>query len=484
MKNILIVVFLLVSQVLYGQYPINPRNPASGYQTSGEGLFFRGSGTPTYTPTDSLRRHGTFMHVDTVGRQMFVFTDTLKRWAKIYPVTLDSISNIQITSPANNSFLVYNSGLGKWQDTVLSMNLSSTGSESASQVAFFLNSNLITGDTGFVWNNSLKQLNVSGKGRFQDTLFVKTKRVLTTDDIGASKSLLDTLPIGNVTIDANGNTFRLDSLANFTAMYSSTAGITKGRTNTTTFIGNPYSDINNGFFANQFIGSYLHWTDGSSYGTVNAYQNGATLTSRTGPTTSSYLSAWNATVDIQTTNSTGITSQIELNDDTLTIDADTAVLINGVKMPTAAAPLDNFKYGVVWKNNQPTMYRQNASITLTVGSVSVVVTYTGSSQPTLTGSAGVYTLTVPLEVEIHKLTVTGNSNTLTPSNEFVFQINNAANASTVWFMTQVYDVNSGAYIDADAYGINHIQTVLSNVTKLEFPNMNYFGTTGFRILMR
>jgi hypothetical protein len=196
------------------------------------------------------------------------------------------------------------------------------------------------------------------------------------------------------------------------------------------------------------------------------------------------LSAWNATVDIQTTNSTGITSQIELNDDTLSIEADTAVLINGVKMPTAAAPLDNFKYGVVWKNNQPTMYRQNASITLTVGSVSVVVTYTGSSQPTLTGSAGVYTLTVPLEVEIHKLTVIGNSNTLTPSNEFVFQINNAANASTVWFMTQVYDVNSGAYIDADAYGINHIQTVLSNVTKLEFPNMNYFGTTGFRILMR
>lgn len=125
------------------------------------------------------------------------------------------------------------------------------------------------------------------------------------------------------------------------------------------------------------------------------------------------------------------------------------------------------------------------NITLTSGVVSISLSYFGQGTPTLTSSVTPeHTLTIPAGVEIRTMTVFGNSTVLTPSNEFVLNINNTANSATVWFMTQVYDVNSGAYIDSDAYGITHIQTAATNITRLVFPNMNVFSTTGFRILMR
>ena len=99
--------------VAFGQYPINVRNIQTGYQTSGEGLFFRGSGHPNYIPTAALNRYGTFMHIDTVGVQIWTYTrdTTLTNpngpgWVKIFPIDVPpAILNGEVVGPIANNKL-------------------------------------------------------------------------------------------------------------------------------------------------------------------------------------------------------------------------------------------------------------------------------------------------------------------------------------------------------------------------------------------
>ncbi len=330
------------------------------------------------------------------------------------------------------------------------------------------------------------KLDVNGKGRFQDTILIGTKRVLTTDDIGSSKSLLDTLPNGSVTIDANSNTFRLDSMTNFTAMVSTTAGITRGRTNTTTFLSNPRNNINNGFFMNPFIGSCLHFTDTTTYGTVYAYNDRAGLVAANSTFPASSVLAEDSGVFIQSNRSAGTpASQITLRDDTLNIAADSAVLINGVKMPTAAAPSDGSRYVATWLNGQPSFQRRVSSTTLTSGAVTAVVSLFGSGTPTISNlSAGLYKVTIPSGVDIRGLVVTANNTVLSGSNEFTLIVDNVANSSDQWYNVQLYDVSTSGFVDQHGTSTNHTQSISSNATTLVFPGMNLFGSTGFRIIMR
>jgi hypothetical protein len=109
MRHIIIVLFLLPI-VAFGQYPINVRNIQTGYQTSGEGLFFRGNGYPNYTPTDSLRRHGTFMHIDTVNVRIWTYmqdsTNADSGWVKIFPINVPpAVLNGEVVGPIANNKL-------------------------------------------------------------------------------------------------------------------------------------------------------------------------------------------------------------------------------------------------------------------------------------------------------------------------------------------------------------------------------------------
>ncbi|NBW22350.1 MAG: hypothetical protein EBR82_81810, partial [Caulobacteraceae bacterium] len=300
------------------------------------------------------------------------------------------------------------------------------------------------------------QLDVNGKGRFQDTILIGTKRVLTTDDIGASKSLLDTLPNGSVTIDANSNTFRLDSMANFTAMVSTTAGITRGRTN-------PRNNINNGFFMNPTVGAYLHFTDTVNYGSVYAYNNLSALTAGNNSFQSSRVEASSTGVSVISYKSAGSpASQIQLTNDTLSISADTAVIINGVKMPTSAAPSDGTRYVATWVNGQPSFQRRISSTTLTSGAVTVVVSLFGSGTPTISNlSAGLYKVTIPSGVDIRGLVVTANNTVLSGSNEFTLIVDNVANSSDQWYNVQLYDVSTNGFVDQHGTSTNHTQSISS-----------------------
>jgi hypothetical protein len=368
------------------------------------------------------------------------------------------------SSAANNNFRLYN-------------NIDSV-------TAFLItedNSNVGIGTTSPTY-----KLDVNGKGRFQDTILIGTKRVLTTDDIGASKSLIDTLPNGSVTIDANSNTFRLDSMANFTAMVSTTAGITRGRTNTTTFLSNPRNNINNGFFMNPSIGSYLHFTDTTTYGTVYAYSDRAVMLAANSTFLSSLIEAEDSGIRMVSYKSSGSPgSQIQLTNDTLSISADTAVLINNVKMPTAAAPSDGSRYVATWVNGQPSFQQRVSSTTLTSGAVTVVVSLFGSGTPTISNlSAGLYKVTIPSGVDIRGLVVTANNTVLSGSNEFTLIVDNVANSSDQWYNVQLYDVSTSGFVDQHGTSTNHTQSISSNATTLVFPGMNLFGSTGFRIIMR
>lgn len=348
---------------------------------------------------------------------------------------------------------------------------------------------LITEDSsnvGIGTTSPTYKLDVNGKGRFQDTILIGTKRVLTTDDIGASKSLLDTLPNGSVTIDANSNTFRLDSMTNFTAMVSGTGGITKGRANATTLASNPRSDINNGFvFSPSILGAYMHYTNGTTYGMAYATTDRAVIQAANSSFVSSYIGAEDDGISITSSKSSGIASQINLDDDTLNIQADTAVLINGVKMPTAAAPSDGTRYIATWVNGQPSFQRRISSTTLTSGAVTVVVSLFGSGTPTISNlSAGLYKVTIPSGVDIRGLVVTANNTVLSGSNEFTIIVDNVANSSDQWYNVQLYDVSTNGFVDQHGTSTNHTQSISSNATTLVFPGMNLFGSTGFRIIMR
>lgn len=96
MKYILTSVLLFTCAVLYGQnsgYPINVRNTVLGYQTTPEGIFYRGDTTPTFTPE---KRYGTFMYVDTVLSKVYMYMNPTIKWKRLHPDSLSYNSATQI----------------------------------------------------------------------------------------------------------------------------------------------------------------------------------------------------------------------------------------------------------------------------------------------------------------------------------------------------------------------------------------------------
>jgi hypothetical protein len=215
--------------------------------------------------------------------------------------------------------------------------------------------------------------------------------------------LISALPLGSVTIDANGNTLRLDTINTFTAMYSATAGITKGRTSYSTMASTPRNDINNGLVLNNAGGAYLHFTNGTTAGNVQAF------TDRSG------LRAWGATqlvadIEVNATNtvhvrsynpSSGvIESSVTLNGKTMTIDADSIIKMYDIyNLPNATPPSDGTPYVMSWTNNTPSFSSAVAASTYDAGN-GAFVTATGGGV-TFSRTDGVTgTFTIPAGVEL------------------------------------------------------------------------------------
>lgn len=70
MKYLLLSFALLCSVYLHAQYPTAGTKQRLGYQTTGDGLVFRGSGSPAYTPTGL---NNAWVYMDTVTRNLYTY---------------------------------------------------------------------------------------------------------------------------------------------------------------------------------------------------------------------------------------------------------------------------------------------------------------------------------------------------------------------------------------------------------------------------
>ncbi|MBK8653117.1 MAG: hypothetical protein IPN20_04265 [Haliscomenobacter sp.] len=69
-RYILFALFCFVAGSAFGQYPANPNKIRLGNQTSGDGLVYRGSGAPAYTPSDYKNA---WVYIDSVAGRMYTY---------------------------------------------------------------------------------------------------------------------------------------------------------------------------------------------------------------------------------------------------------------------------------------------------------------------------------------------------------------------------------------------------------------------------
>ena len=79
----LLFILLLLPALAWGQYPANPNKIRLGYQTTGDGLVYRGSGAPAYTPTSMVNA---YMYGDTVNNKLYYYENN--QWNQIWPTEL------------------------------------------------------------------------------------------------------------------------------------------------------------------------------------------------------------------------------------------------------------------------------------------------------------------------------------------------------------------------------------------------------------
>ncbi len=79
MKQIFLVFLMLATYAAHAQWPNNPNKIVLGRQTTGDGLVFRGSGFPSYTPTTNKNA---YVYADTTNSRVYVHIGT---WLQVYP---------------------------------------------------------------------------------------------------------------------------------------------------------------------------------------------------------------------------------------------------------------------------------------------------------------------------------------------------------------------------------------------------------------
>lgn len=103
MRHILTLVLIFTVTLGYSQnsgYPINTRNIVVGYQTTPEGIFYRGDTVPTFTPE---KRYGTFMYVDTVRGNTYMYYNSVNKWKNIGSDSLLYNSSAQLLALKNGN---------------------------------------------------------------------------------------------------------------------------------------------------------------------------------------------------------------------------------------------------------------------------------------------------------------------------------------------------------------------------------------------
>lgn len=122
MKHIIFIALLFCTFSAWAQYPTHPTKQELGRQTTGDGLTFRGSGSPAYTPTS---KNNAWMFLDTLSGTLYAYRGGSWQLVNAGGVTDVSISNdtLYITTTDSTFFAVFDDANTNFANT----NLTFTG---------------------------------------------------------------------------------------------------------------------------------------------------------------------------------------------------------------------------------------------------------------------------------------------------------------------------------------------------------------------
>lgn len=119
------------------------------------------------------------------------------------------------------------------------------------------------------------------------------------------------------------------------------------------------------------------------------------------------------------------------------------------------------------------------------GETSMRLTYTGASAPTLTKDAtGIFRLNVPSGTEVLSANWTGNNTNVDISGAITLIVDSAA-GNELFANIQIYGLGNNDIANLFTLGIIIDQTIaVAGEVTITFPNINGFGASGFRALLR
>lgn len=110
--------------------------------------------------------------------------------------------------------------------------------------------------------------------------------------------------------------------------------------------------------------------------------------------------------------------------------------------------------------------------------------YGGSATIITNPTAGQYTYTIAASGYPITIDFEGQTTSLNGSNELVLVIDNTANARSRIFSVQLISKAGNSQVNAFATGTNYTQSVSGYITTITIPNMNGFGVTGYKVMLR
>lgn len=110
--------------------------------------------------------------------------------------------------------------------------------------------------------------------------------------------------------------------------------------------------------------------------------------------------------------------------------------------------------------------------------------YGGSATVITNPTAGQYTYTIAESAYPITIDFEGQTTSLNGANELVLVIDNTANARARIFSVQLISKSGNSQVNPFATGTNYTQSVSGYITTITLPNMNGFGVTGYKVMLR
>ena len=226
MKKILLFAFLLCSFSAFAQYPAQPTTKQElGRQTTGDGLIYRGSGAPAYTPANN---RNAWIYYDTTNNRLY--KSRLGSWSLMVQDT-SSFNEIQMPYIVNDTLYLTQNVTGEpltryvnrvWPITNLSDTTSITG-ENQGDVAIVASGDTVAFRGSAYWNPFSGG---GGGGSFNDFILAADSGSPATITDGQTVTIAGGTGLTS-TISGNTVTTNLDNTAITAATYGSATQVSQ-----------------------------------------------------------------------------------------------------------------------------------------------------------------------------------------------------------------------------------------------------------------